>query len=113
MNLPEKYRVKSPLLPKELQSYLVPYQKHQLKVHLRVIASFEPDGWNHVSVSLAHRNPSWNEMCFIKDLFFDEEDLCLQFHPKKSEYVNLHKHCLHIWQPPKEIEKYLLREGDN
>jgi hypothetical protein len=33
--------------------------------------------------------------------------LCLQFHPAKSEYVNLHNHCLHIWQPPKELEKYL------
>jgi hypothetical protein len=103
MKLPEKYRVRILMLDPLLYPYLVPYKKF----HLKVIASFEPNGWNHVSVSLEHRNPSWNEMCFVKDLFFDEEELCLQFHPAKSEYVNLHNHCLHIWQPPKELEKYL------
>lgn len=39
--------------------------------------------WEHVSVSLAHRCPSWEEMCFVKSLFWKEEETVIQFHPKK------------------------------
>jgi hypothetical protein len=35
---------------------------------LRVIAS-DGEGWEHVSVSLANRCPTWDEMCFIKGVF--------------------------------------------
>jgi len=38
-------------------------------------------------------------MCFIKDLFWDGEDVVIQHHPKKSEYVNRHDNCLHLWRP--------------
>ncbi len=54
--------------------------------------------WEHVSVSLKSRCPNWKEMCFIKDLFWNDEDVVVQFHPKKSEYVNLHKYCLHLFK---------------
>ena len=23
----------------------------------------------------------------------------MEFHPKKSEYINLSKYCLHLWRP--------------
>jgi hypothetical protein len=64
---------------------------------LRVIAS-DGEGWDHVSVSLPNRCPTWEEMCRIKDLFFDEDETVVQFHPKKSEYVNCHPYCLHLWR---------------
>lgn len=64
---------------------------------LSVIASVE-DGWEHVSVSLGNRCPTWDEMCFVKNLFWDEEDIAIQFHPAKSEYVNLHPYALHLWR---------------
>lgn len=69
------------------------------KVELKIIAS-DGGGWDHVSVSLIDKKrvPSWNEMCFVKDLFFDETETVLQFHPKKSEYVNNHPFCLHLWK---------------
>jgi hypothetical protein len=38
-------------------------------------------------------------MCFIKEVFWDEEDVVIQSHPAKSEYVNLHDPCLHLWKP--------------
>lgn len=70
---------------------------------LKVIAS---DGglpgqqaWEHVSVSLPHRCPTWTEMCQIKALFWDDEDVVLQYHPARSEYVNNHPFCLHLWRP--------------
>ncbi len=55
-------------------------------------------GWDHVSVSCAHRCPTWAEMCWVKDLFFGPEEVVCQFHPKESEYVNLHPNCLHLWR---------------
>jgi hypothetical protein len=55
-------------------------------------------GWDHVSVSLTNRPPNWAEMNAIKDLFWDAEDVVVQFHPRKSEYVNNHEHCLHLWR---------------
>lgn len=55
-------------------------------------------GWEHVSVSLPWRCPTWNEMCAIKNIFWDPEDLVVQFHPPASEYVNNHPNCLHLWR---------------
>ncbi len=56
-------------------------------------------GWEHVSVSLPNRCPTWAEMCFIKDIFWDLDDCVVQFHPPQSEYVNNHLYCLHLWRP--------------
>ncbi len=70
--------------------------------NLRVIASdgMEPEvPWEHVSVSLPNRCPNWPEMCFIKDLFFAPDEVVMQLHPAKSEYVNNHNYCLHLWRP--------------
>lgn len=80
-----------------------------LKTELRVIASGgDPDdphsgGWEHVSVSTATRCPTWDEMCRVKDLFWAEDETVIQFHPPRSEYVNNHQFCLHLWKPPYEV----------
>lgn len=58
-------------------------------------------GWQHVSVSfgqLSDRCPSWAIMCAVKDLFWEPEDVVVQFHPPKSNYVNNHPGCLHLWR---------------
>jgi len=102
MNDPKQYRIN-----KEIP-YGTPYLiKHpRTKANLMVVASHD-QGWNHVSVSLEKRTPTWDEMCFIKNIFFHEEEICIQIHPKKSQYVNMHNHCLHIWQPPQEISRLM------
>lgn len=45
---------------------------------LKIIASSgDPDSgvdWEHVSVSCKQRCPNWLEMCFVKSLFWDEEE---------------------------------------
>lgn len=56
-------------------------------------------GWEHVSISRPHETPSWAVMCAIKALFWSPEDCVIQYHPAKSEYVNCHPHCLHLWRP--------------
>lgn len=68
------------------------------RLALMIVAS-DGEGWEHVSVSTVVRTPTWEEMCFVKNLFWDEEDEVIQFHPKRSEYVNCHPHCLHMWKP--------------
>lgn len=63
----------------------------------RIIAS-DGGGWDHVSVVHKKRTPTWREMCRIKEMFFDEEDTVVQFHPPKNMYVNDHPRCLHLWR---------------
>lgn len=64
---------------------------------LRCVVSDEL-GWEHVSVSLTHRCPTWDEMCFVKDVFWDGDECVVQYHPPKAEYVNHHPYCLHLWK---------------
>ena len=66
-----------------------------------VVFSWGAD-WDHVSVSFRRRCPSWEEMAEIKQLFFHPEEVCFELHPAKSEYVNDHPFCLHIWRQQKE-----------
>ena len=68
---------------------------------LRLLSS-GPDktyGWEHVSVSLDDRCPEWDEMCFVKELFWEDEECVMQLHPPKSDYVNRHPYVLHLWRP--------------
>lgn len=55
--------------------------------------------WEHVSVSLTNRCPNWEEMDCIKRLFWDDEEAVMQLHPPRSQWVNQHKFCLHMWRP--------------
>jgi len=76
---------------------------YQINLSLRVVCS-PLDGleeWEHVSVSTAKRTPTWEEMCFVKDLFWTNDEVVFQLHPKKSEYINNHAHCLHLWRNTK------------
>ncbi len=65
-----------------------------------VIAS-SGDGWEHVSVHPKNKKrcPTWDEMCAVKDMFFEPEEVVMQLHPAHSEYVNNHPYCLHLWRP--------------
>lgn len=65
---------------------------------LRVIAGVG-DGWDHVSVSLPDRCPTWDEMCAIKHLFFRDDEWVVQYHPAAGDHINNHPHCLHLWSP--------------
>ena len=56
-------------------------------------------GWEHVSVSAFRETPSWDAMCFFKDIFWPDAEACVQYHPAKEDYVDFHRNCLHIWRP--------------
>lgn len=81
---------------------------------LWIIAS-DGAGWEHVSVCVRNehqsRLPTWKEMVQAKHMFWDDEDVAVQYHPRQSQYVNTHPHVLHLWRaidqefptPPSEL----------
>ncbi len=81
--------------------YMTDLDKKKPNKRASVVWSFG-GGWDHVSVSFADRCPTWDEMCRVKDVFFSEDEYCVEYHPAKSEYVNQHPYCLHIWKPQNE-----------
>jgi len=91
--------------------------KHDIELQLRAKAAIEggyitlsngrkgsfvmgrdEEGWEHVSVQLYHKLPTWEEMCEVKEIFWEDEEEAVQIHPKKSEYINMTE-ALHIWRP--------------
>lgn len=63
-------------------AFLVP---GPLNFKLQVISSGtdEKHGWEHVSVTTYRKKriPTWIEMCFVKEIFWDPEENVIQFHP--------------------------------
>ena len=67
------------------------------------------DKWEHVSTSLwktkgkkgvrVKRCPTWDEMCWVKDRFWEKDECVVQYHPPSDKYVDLYKYCLHLWKP--------------
>lgn len=57
-------------------------------------------GWEHLSVMVKRKRrcPTWEEMNFVKGLFWEDEETVVQFHPKRSQYVNNHPYVLHLWK---------------
>jgi len=64
-----------------------------------VTGATEEDGcrWIHISLSHAHRIPTWPELVNIRDTVLGSDALCVQVLAPDSEHVNLHRHCLHLW----------------
>lgn len=107
-NVPEQYRerngpLKSDESDKNNGLFQIPFTVDNQVIYFQCIAS---DGleWEHVSIVVCDekRLPKWNEMCFIKDLFWNKSDCILQYHPAESDYVSFHDYCLHLWRPINE-----------
>ena len=69
---------------------------------IRMIVSWG-EKWDHVSVSLEDRCPTWEEMCWVKDLFWNRGETVIQYHPAADNYVNVHPYCLHLWKPQRRV----------
>lgn len=104
MKTPEQFRIKLGVNASDSSfgnngAFKIPFSN---RTEALVICS-DGMGWEHVSVSVIsdkkERTPTWAEMCKVKNYFWDDTETVVQFHPPKSEYVNNHKHCLHLWKP--------------
>jgi len=82
--------------------FIIPH--HRIADYKYTVVISDRNGWDHVSVTLScnkrdvKRCPTWEEMCYIKELFFDETEYVIQIHPAKGDYVNDHQWCLHLWK---------------
>lgn len=56
------------------------------------------DGMWHVSVSHPSRYPTWDEMASARERFTPDHVTMAMVLPPRSEYVNLHNTCLHLWE---------------
>lgn len=108
MKFPEDYRLELPpddrLHSEEgdpFGAFSIPAAKGPCRRRLRVIACDGAEvGWEHVSVSVdSAKCPTWEEMCFIKDLFWNKDEWVIQFHPNEKDYINIHPGVLHLWKP--------------
>ena len=98
----EKYRSPHPLHYSQKPGddfgwFVIPTSPTGPTMAVMVSSACSESEWDHASVSMNGRCPTWPEMCKVKDLIWEPEDLVLQFHPRRSEYVNLAKTCLHLW----------------
>lgn len=82
----------------------IEYRKGKIKVNqnldeaLHFIFSWGLE-WEHLSVSTPVKTPTWEQMCKMKEIFWRDDEVCMELHPKKEDYVNNHSYCLHIWKP--------------
>jgi len=111
-HVPEQYRIRGGKLESDASygnngAFKLPILNSETKAPeiIMVIAS-DQLGWEHVSVSMVTAKasnsiltPTWDQMCEVKDLFWDPEDCVIQYHPPKSQYVNIHPGVLHLWRP--------------
>lgn len=118
MKFPEQYR--KPVAPAGFRSkegdpfgvFIVPHGADRLLIIATDGMDPELPGpedqlrWNHVSISVTNKRglrlgrcPTWEQMSHVKDLFWEPEETVVQLHPPKSEHVNFHPHCLHLWKP--------------
>jgi hypothetical protein len=73
-------------------AFLIPYQSFTL----RVIAS-DGMGWEHGSVSLPNRCPNWREICFIKDVCWEAEEVFIPYHPFLSSIQIPYSRWIFLW----------------
>lgn len=87
------------------------FQATRNGVFLNIIATDGKDenggertGWEHVSVHVfdpvfkKQKTPSWEEMCFVKNLFWEEDECVVEFHVAKKDWISIHDHVLHLWR---------------
>lgn len=113
--VPEQYRVTTGIMGSTKAYgtqgvFIIPVPEVEDNVKYYQVIASSGLGWEHVSVTLIDDRkcpvsvmPSWEDMCSLKDEFWDDMDCVVQFHPPKSEYVNNHRFCLHLWRPTNQV----------
>lgn len=116
MKVPEQYRMKDGPLSSDKSMgnsgcFQIPFPTKFKSLHRKLVGSSakkdtcytviscDQGGWEHVSVSLSTRCLTWDEMCYIKSLFWSGDEAVMQLHVPVSEHINNHPYTLHLWRP--------------
>ena len=84
-----------PMFRTNTKSYIV---KHR-GVKLMYIVGENENSWEHVSVSRDDcKTPTWEQMCKVKETFWNDDEVVLQFHSRKDEGIGKIE-TLHLWRP--------------
>lgn len=54
----------------------------------------------HISMSYPDHDPKWEEIKALRDAFFPKDVDVAMILPTEQFYVNVHRHCFHLWQTP-------------
>lgn len=120
MKVPEEYRFKNHPLPMFRSdsssgnngAFIIPHHRISGYEYFAMASDGTLAGndlipWEHVSVTVrpkdknATRCPTWEEMCFIKQLFWGPKEVVIEFHPAEEDYISNHQYCLHLWRHTK------------
>jgi hypothetical protein len=58
----------------------------------------QENGLWHISIANQKRYPSWDELKFVRYRFCPDDITMVMILPPKSDYVDLHKWCFHLWE---------------
>jgi hypothetical protein len=56
------------------------------------------NNWDHASVSLRDRAPTWLEMEAVRNAIWEPNETVLQYHPSRNQ-ARISPYCLHLWRP--------------
>lgn len=62
-----------------------------------VIVTIDDGRW-HLSISIPHCSPSYNEIKTARYMFIPDDVTMAQIFPPRAEFVNLHPFCHHLWE---------------
>lgn len=56
--------------------------------------------WEHIMLNLEphKRCASYEEMSALKEKFWRKNEVAIQVHPKKANYINIKQYALHLWR---------------
>jgi len=112
----DKFRTQEPPYLSPLGStfgaFQIPFNGSVLRIIAtdgRMDAKGEHDTeWEHVSVHSfdpifkKQKTPNWSEMCFVKSQFWEDDEVVVELHVAKADWISVHDHVLHLWRPTKQ-----------
>lgn len=62
-----------------------------------IIVTIDNGLW-HLSISTPNASPSYKEIKEARYKYLPDDIYVAQIFPPKSEFINIHKYCHHLWQ---------------
>ena len=105
-NIKVKGRHTNPLFPKDSETYEGELDFGRKGFRGSVLWGYNERGWEHVSFSHFDREtePTWKDLCRIKEIFWGNNVTVLQFLPAEKSYIHgipgwNDSNVFHLWRP--------------